>query len=85
MPNRPTIPRFPDVVFIAWQRNPLQANSPLTIVQFSVVGSSSPCSNLLQVGRRAIPAARCLLRNGFSISSIRRTTSVSGYVVLVRQ
>ncbi len=85
MPQLPTIPRPADVVFIAWQRNPLQPRSPLTIVQFSVVGSSSPCGNLLGIGRRAIPAVRCLLRNGFSIACNRRTTSVSGFVVLVRQ
>lgn len=81
----PTIPKPADVVFIAWQRNPLHTHSPLTIVKFSVVGSASPCGNFLMVGKRAIPAVRCLLRNGFKISCNKKTTSVTGFVVLVRE
>ncbi|MGZ4159387.1 MAG: hypothetical protein ACXVNF_01115 [Neobacillus sp.] len=60
-----SIPRPPDVVTILWQRNPLNPESPRTIIQSNVIGSSHPCERLLEPGDLFVRARDCLLANGF--------------------
>jgi len=79
-----TIPREPDLVLVTWERNPLRPGSPRTITAARVIGSSRPCTALLATGSPLRAALACLKRNGFKIVVSKRTTNVSGYVLLQR-
>jgi hypothetical protein len=83
MPN-PRIPRQPDLVLITWTRNPLVPGSARTISAVRVIGSAKPCRSLLVPGAQLLPALRCLKRNGFAVVLQRKTTDVSGFVLLQR-
>lgn len=54
--------RQPDVVTIRFAFN---SRGSRRITGFCVIGSASPCLGFLIVGARLIPAATCLLSNGF--------------------
>lgn len=79
-----TIPRASDLVLIAWSRNPLKPKSPLRITAVRVIGSAKPCGPFLRTNGLLIRAIKCLKKNGFKIVCARRTTAVSGFVLLQR-
>ncbi|MCD9023278.1 hypothetical protein [Cohnella silvisoli] len=79
-----TIPHEPDLVLISWTRNPLQPGSPRRITAVRVIGSASPCRNLLRPNLLLRTALRCLKDNGFRIVVSRKSTDVSGFVLLKR-
>ncbi|SDC68066.1 hypothetical protein SAMN02799630_01163 [Paenibacillus sp. UNCCL117] len=54
----------PDIVTIRFHRN---SRNTRIIDGVCVIGSAQPCRNLLSVGLRLLPAARCLLRNEFRL------------------
>lgn len=83
MPNV-RIPRQPDLVLVTWVRNPLAPRSARTITAIRVIGSARPCRTLLVPNAQLIPALRCLKQNGFVIVISRRTTDVSGFLLLQR-
>ncbi|WP_282198876.1 hypothetical protein [Collibacillus ludicampi] len=85
MPQMPQIPKPADLVLISWERNPLRPGSMRRIVQSCVIGSARPCEDTLRDGGLLSSALRCLVRNGFVIFARGRTTSVSGFVLLVRR
>ncbi|MCZ8512473.1 hypothetical protein O9H85_08505 [Paenibacillus filicis] len=74
----------PDLVLISWTRNPLIPGSARRIITSRVIGSASPCTTLLASGRLLIVALNCLLRNGFFIVVSRKTSSISGFILLQR-
>ncbi|PYI54844.1 hypothetical protein [Paenibacillus flagellatus] len=82
--SRVRIPAQPDLVLIAWIRNPLVPGSRRTITAVRVIGSARPCVDLLRPGRRLSAALRCLRRNGFVVVVSERTSNVSGFVLLKR-
>ncbi len=76
----------PDLVLIYWSRNPLVSGSARRIVSARVIGSSEPCRRNLREGRLLSTALACLLDHdvGFEIVFSKRTTSISGYLLLQR-
>ncbi|MFC5471938.1 hypothetical protein ACFPPD_24985 [Cohnella suwonensis] len=79
-----TIPRQPDLVLVAWTRNPLVPGSKRTITDSRVSGSSRPCTCLLKPNLLLRPAANCLKLNDFRVISSDKTTAVSGLALLQR-
>ncbi|WP_219836794.1 hypothetical protein [Paenibacillus sp. R14(2021)] len=78
--------RQPDLVLISWSRNPLNAGSPRRIISARVIGSARPCTSHLVPGGLLINALTCLLDNdiGFKIVFRKKTSSISGYLLLQR-
>lgn len=79
-----SIPREPDLVLISWTRNPLVPGSLRKITAARVIGSSSPCTRLLKRNTQLRVALDCLAKNGFCTVVSRKTTAVSGYILLQR-
>ncbi|QHW34066.1 hypothetical protein GZH47_26920 [Paenibacillus rhizovicinus] len=77
----------PDLVLITWSRNPLVSGSARRIVSSRVIGSSQPCTASLAPGTLLVTALACLLDNdiGFKIVFRKKTSSISGYLLLQRQ
>ncbi|MDR6554910.1 hypothetical protein [Paenibacillus qinlingensis] len=75
--------RQPDLVLINWSRNPLIAGSPRRITAVRVIGSSQPCRATLVTNGLLSTALSCLL-DDFRIVYQKRTTSISGYLLLQR-
>ncbi|OCT14651.1 hypothetical protein A8709_25040 [Paenibacillus pectinilyticus] len=75
--------RQPDLVLITWTRNPLVAGSPRRITSFRVIGSAQPCRATLVTNGLLITALNCLL-DDFKIVYQKKTTSISGYLLLQR-
>lgn len=73
----------PDLVLISWSRNPLVAGSPRRITSVRVIGSSQPCRATLVRNGLLSTALGCLL-DDFKIVYQKRTTSISGYLLLQR-
>lgn len=82
--TRVSIPRQPDIILISWTRNPLIPGSPRRITASRLIGSSSPCTSLLASNLLFGRAITCFTKNGFDIVFSKKTSSVSGYVVLQR-
>jgi hypothetical protein len=82
--SRIGIPRQPDLVLISWSRNPLIPGSARRITASRVIGSASPCRSLLVPNKLLIRAINCLKKNGFVDVFSKKTTAVSGFVVLQR-
>lgn len=78
------IPEQPDLVLIAWERNPLIPGSKKTITAARVIGSASPCRSKLVENALLFVALKCLKRNGFHVVLAKKTTDVSGFVLLKR-
>ncbi|AVV57510.1 hypothetical protein C7121_15995 [Paenibacillus glucanolyticus] len=76
----------PDLVLINWSRNPLVVGSPRRILAARVIGSSSPCRADLTPNALLSTALACLLDNdvGFKIVFRKRTSNISGYLLLQR-
>jgi hypothetical protein len=54
-----------DVVVIRFTRN---ATTRVRFIRaFRVLGTASPCAGFIALGRRVLPAERCLLNNGFRL------------------
>ncbi|OME83123.1 hypothetical protein BK120_15115 [Paenibacillus sp. FSL A5-0031] len=78
------IPLEPDLVLVSWTRNPLIPGSARRITASRVIGSAKPCESKLTSGSLLIPAIKCLKKNGFIVVVSKRTTAVSGYLLLQR-
>jgi hypothetical protein len=76
----------PDLVLISWTRNPLVPGSARRIIAARVIGSAKPCRFTLVTNRLLINALNCLLDNdiGFKVVFQKKTSSVSGYLLLQR-
>jgi hypothetical protein len=79
--------RQPDLVLITWSRNPLVPGSARRIISVRVIGNAEPCRPSLRPGRLLITALDCLLDNdiGFKVVYRRKTSSISGYLLLQRK
>ncbi|MBM7563904.1 hypothetical protein [Paenibacillus sacheonensis] len=77
----------PDLVLITWSKNPLVVGSARRIVASRVIGSSRPCTASLAAGTLLSTALACLLDNdiGFKIVFRKKTSSISGYLLLQRK
>lgn len=78
------IPRQPDLVLVTWERNPLVPGSPRRITALRVIGSAEPCKSKLTPNALLFPAIKCLKKNGFVVVVSKKTTAVSGYLLLQR-
>ncbi|UUZ81484.1 hypothetical protein LJK88_43755 [Paenibacillus sp. P26] len=76
--------RQPDLVLISWTRNPLVPGSPRRIIASRVIGDAQPCTALLAPNRLLINALRCLKKNGFFVVVSRKTSNISGFILLQR-
>ncbi|MFC4810941.1 hypothetical protein [Paenibacillus sp. GCM10023250] len=79
--------RQTDLVLISWSQNPLVSRAPRRITALRVIGSSFPCSDRLTVGTPLRTALICLLAvdSGFNLVVWKRTSSISGYILLQRK
>ncbi|QHT62162.1 hypothetical protein GXP70_20715 [Paenibacillus lycopersici] len=77
----------PDLVLILWSRNALYPGSPRRIVSSRVIGNSQPCTASLRPGTLLATALACLLDNdiGFKIVFRKKTSGISGYLLLQRK
>ncbi len=78
------IPLEPDLVLVSWTSNPLDPGSKRTITASRVIGNSRPCRRFLRKGKLLRAALNCLESNGFKIVVSKRSTDVSGYILLKR-
>jgi hypothetical protein len=78
------IPREPDLVLVSWTRNPLMPGSLRRVSAFRAIGSARPCVRFLRKGASLSAAVNCLKRNGFRVVCNKKTTDVSGFLVLQR-
>ncbi|MBP1999296.1 hypothetical protein J2Z69_000315 [Paenibacillus shirakamiensis] len=78
--------RQPDLVLIQWTRNPLIAGSSRRITAARLIGNSSPCQFDLKPKALLSTALACLQDNdvGFRIVYRKRTSAISGYLLLQR-
>lgn len=76
----------PDLILINWTRNPLVQGSARRIVAARVIGNAQPCRFTLVPNGLLSNALNCLLDHdiGFKVVFQKRTSSVSGYLVLQR-
>ncbi len=76
----------PDLVLISWTRNPLVPGSARRIIEARVIGNASPCRANLRPQELLSTALACLLDNdvGFKIVFRKRTSTISGYLLLQR-
>ncbi|MBW7459270.1 hypothetical protein ACFOLF_12105 [Paenibacillus sepulcri] len=76
----------PDLVLISWTRNPLVPGSARRIISARVIGSAVPCRASLVPNGLLINALNCLLDNdiGFKIVIRKKTSNISGYLLLQR-
>ncbi|NBD28195.1 hypothetical protein [Paenibacillus glycinis] len=76
-----------DLVLISWSRNPLVSGSARRITASRVIGSSRPCTSHLTAGTLLSAALACLLDHdiGFKIVFSKKTSSISGYLLLQRK
>jgi hypothetical protein len=82
--SRVGIPLEPDLVLVSWTRNPLDPGSARRITASRVIGSARPCGCKLKQNSLLVPAIKCLKKNGFVIVISKKTTDVSGYLLLQR-
>lgn len=75
-----------DLVLISWSRNPLVAGSPRRIIAARIIGNASPCRADLTPNASLRTALACLLDHdvGFKIVFRKRTSNISGYLLLQR-
>lgn len=78
--------RQPDLVLISWSRNPLVPGSARRIVAARIIGNAEPCRPNLRPNRLLSTALDCLLDNdvGFKVVFRKKTSSISGYLLLQR-
>lgn len=78
--------RQPDLVLISWSRNPLVPRSSRRIIEARVIGNAQPCKCDLKSNALLRTALACLLDNdvGFKIVFSKRTSPISGYLLLQR-
>ncbi|SDM96375.1 hypothetical protein SAMN04487897_101638 [Paenibacillus sp. yr247] len=78
--------RQPDLILISWTRDPLRPGSARRIIASRVIGSAQPCTFTLAPNRLLINALNCLLDAdiGFKVVINRKTSSISGFVLLQR-
>ncbi|WNS45825.1 hypothetical protein [Paenibacillus sp. MMS20-IR301] len=78
--------RQTDLVLITWSRNPLVPGSARRITASRVIGNAGPCLPSLRVNGLLRTALACLQDNdiGFKIMYSKKTSSISGYVLLQR-
>ncbi|CAG7651640.1 hypothetical protein PAESOLCIP111_06358 [Paenibacillus solanacearum] len=78
--------RQPDLILISWSRNPLMPGSPRRITASRVIGSAQPCRFAIQPNGLVKNALACLLDHdiGFKVVFQRRTSTISGYMLLQR-
>ena len=76
----------PDLILISWVRNPLRPGSARRITASRVIGSAAPCRFTLAPNRLLINALNCLLDAdiGFKVVFRKKTSSISGYLLLQR-
>lgn len=76
----------PDLILISWTRNPLVQGSARRIVAARVIGNAQPCRFTLVPNGLLRNALNCLLDHdiGFKVVFQKKTSSVSGYLVLQR-
>jgi hypothetical protein len=82
--SRVGIPLQPDLVLVSWTRNPLVPGSARRITASRVIGSARPCGSKLVPNSLLVPAIKCLKKNGFVIVVSKKTTDVTGYILLQR-
>lgn len=75
--------RQPDLVLITWSRNPLVPGSARRIISVRVIGSAEPCKATLVPNGLLSSALACLL-DDFKIVYKKKTSNVSGYLLLQR-
>jgi hypothetical protein len=75
--------RQPDLVLITWSRNPLVPGSARRIISVRVIGSAEPCKATLVPNGLLSAALACLL-DDFKIVYKKKTSNVSGYLLLQR-
>ncbi|WP_410514382.1 hypothetical protein PaeBR_08315 [Paenibacillus sp. BR2-3] len=78
--------RQPDLVLISWSRNPLVPGSARRILSARVIGNAQPCKSDLKHNALLRTALACLLDNdvGFKIVFRKKTSAISGYLLLQR-
>lgn len=78
--------RQPDLVLISWSRNPLVPASARRIIAARIIGNAQPCKNDLKHNALLSTALACLLDNdvGFKIIFRKKTSTISGYLLLQR-
>ncbi|NOU78408.1 hypothetical protein GC101_05890 [Paenibacillus sp. LMG 31459] len=78
--------RQPDLVLINWSRNPLVPGSARRITASRVIGNAEPCLPSLRTNGLLSTALACLQDNdiGFRIVFRKKTSSISGYLLLQR-
>jgi hypothetical protein len=82
--SRVGIPLQPDLILVSWTRNPLVPGSARRITAVRVIGSATPCRTFLVPNMLLARALNCLRANGFVVVFSKKTTNVSGYLVLQR-
>ncbi|MCR8629671.1 hypothetical protein [Paenibacillus radicis (ex Xue et al. 2023)] len=78
--------RQPDLVLINWTRNPLVPGSARRITAARIIGNAQPCRFTLVKNGLLINALNCLLDHdiGFKVVFQKKTSSISGYMLLQR-
>ncbi|OPH54679.1 hypothetical protein BC351_31175 [Paenibacillus ferrarius] len=78
--------RQPDLVLITWTRNPLVPGSARRITAVRIIGNTQPCTFTLVRNGLLINALNCLLDHdiGFRIVFQKKTSTISGYLLLQR-
>ncbi|WP_339315671.1 hypothetical protein [Paenibacillus sp. FSL R10-2734] len=78
--------RQPDLVLITWSRNPLVRGSTRRIISVRIIGNAEPCRPSLRPNGLLNTALACLLDNdvGFKVVFRKKTSSISGYLLLQR-
>jgi len=76
----------PDLVLISWTRNPLVPGSARRIIAARVIGNARPCTADLKHNALLSTALACLLDHdvGFKIVFRKRTSTISGFLLLQR-
>ncbi|NQX68249.1 hypothetical protein HQN90_19165 [Paenibacillus alba] len=76
----------PDLVLITWTRNPLVPGSARRITAVRIIGNTQPCTFTLVRNALLINALNCLLDHdiGFKIVFQKKTSTISGYLLLQR-